>query len=114
MFGLFKKREKHIVEFTDGNWDEEVLQYQGVVLVDIWASWCGPCKLIGPIVEEIADEFAGRAKIGKLNSEYNQKSKELGIRSIPTLLFFKNGKLVNKIVEAQPKNNVIEKIEKYL
>ncbi len=112
MFGLFKKKEKYLIEFTDENWGAEVIQYEGVVLVDIWASWCGPCKLIGPIVEEIANEFVGKAKVGKLNTEYNQKSKELGIRSIPTLLFYKNGKLIDKIIGAQPKNVIIQKIVK--
>lgn len=114
MFNLFKNKEKKTVTFTDENWNTLITKSEGVVMADIWAPWCGPCKIIGPIVEELAEEYGGKAVIGKLNSDDNQKSRELGIRSIPTLLFFKNGKRVDQIVGAQPMNVIREKLDKLI
>jgi len=82
-------------------------------MVDIWAPWCGPCKLIGPIVDELADEYKGRIIIGKLNADYNSKQSEFKVSGIPTILFFKNGKVVDRIVGAKPKDQLISVIEKY-
>ncbi|MBT5078729.1 MAG: thioredoxin [Candidatus Marinimicrobia bacterium] len=113
MFGLFTTESK-TVHVTDATWNEEVENCDGVVLVDVWAPWCGPCKLLGPLIDEISNEYDGKAKICKLNSDENNKSQELGIRGIPTMLFFKNGKLVDKIVGAQPRNNITEKIDSLL
>ncbi|MFQ6609552.1 MAG: thioredoxin [Fidelibacterota bacterium] len=114
MFNIFKKKEKKSVLLTDDNWDSVITQSKGIVLVDVWAPWCGPCKIIGPIVEEIAEEYEGRVVVGKLNSDENQKSRQLGIRSIPTLLFFKNGKRVDQIIGAQPVNIIREKLDQLL
>ena len=101
--------------FTDNNFDEEVINSESPVLVDLWAEWCGPCRMIGPVIEEIANEYEGKIKVGKLNVDDNQKTAaKYGIRSIPTLLFFKGGELVDQIVGAQSKTKIAEVIEKIL
>jgi thioredoxin 1 len=103
------------VVLTDGNFDEEVLQAEIPVIVDFWAEWCGPCRMIGPIVEELAEEFEGKLKVGKVNVDQNQgTAAKYGIRSIPTLLLFKGGDLAEQIVGAQPKNKIVESINKIL
>lgn len=113
MFGLFTTENK-TVHVTDATWDEEVQNFKGVVLVDVWAPWCGPCKLLGPLIDEISNEYESRVKICKLNSDENNKSQQLGIKGIPTMLFYKDGRLMEKIVGAQPKNNITEKINSLL
>jgi len=114
MFNLFKKKEKKTIEITDANWKEVVEQSNGVVVVDIWAPWCGPCRLVGPILEELAEEYDGKLVIGKLNSDENMKSRQLGIRSIPTILFYKNGKRVDQVIGAQPMNVLRDKMDRLL
>jgi len=99
---------------TDGNWSEEIEQHQGLSLVDVWAPWCGPCRIIGPVVEEIAQEYAGRLKVGKLNADENTKAMQLGVSGIPTLLIFRNGQEIDRIVGAVPKPYLVEKINYHL
>ena len=102
------------VEITDANF-EEVIGTDQPVLVDFWAEWCGPCKMIAPVVEELAGDFEGKAIIGKLNVDENPHvSAKYGIRSIPTLLVIKNGEIVDKQVGAVPKNVLAGKIEAQL
>ncbi len=100
------------LEFTDQNFSTEVLQSDKPVLVDFWAVWCGPCKMIAPIVEELAGEYEGKAKVGKLDVDNNQESAiKYGVRSIPTVLIFKGGKVVDTIIGAVPKIHLKQKLE---
>lgn len=100
------------ITFTDDNFATEVLQSDKPVLVDFWAVWCGPCKMIAPFVEELAEEFEGKAKVGKLDVDNNQQSAiKYGVRSIPTVLVFKGGKVVDTIIGAVPKIQLKQKLE---
>ncbi len=100
------------VTVTDENFKEEVLSADVPVLVDFWAEWCGPCKMIAPAIQELASEFEGRVKVGKLDVDNNQQvAAQYGIRSIPSLLIFKNGDVVEQIVGAVPKNVIQSKLE---
>jgi thioredoxin 1 len=100
------------ITFTDNNFETEVLQSEIPVLVDFWAVWCGPCKTIAPIVEELAGEFESKAKVGKLDVDNNQESAiKYGVRSIPTVLIFKGGKVVDTIIGAVPKDKLKQKLE---
>lgn len=100
------------ITFTDENFAAEVLQSDKPVLVDFWAVWCGPCKMIAPFVEELAGELEGKAKIGKLDVDNNQESAiKYGVRSIPTVLIFKGGKVVDTIIGAVPKVQLKQKLE---
>ena len=102
------------ITLTDQTWDDEITASKGVSIVDIWAPWCGPCLVVGPIIEEIATEYAGRAKVGKLNVDENRKPAEFGITGIPTLMFFKDGELVDQIVGSVPKQTITDKLDYYL
>lgn len=100
---------------TDANFDEIVLKSDKPVLIDFWAEWCGPCRLVGPLVEEISQEFEGKAVIGKVDVDDNPGiTSRYGIRNIPTLLFIKNGEVVDKQVGAVPKNVLSTKLTSLL
>ena len=106
---------KNVIEGTDFNFDQEVLKSETPVLVDFWAPWCGPCRAIAPIVEELASEYEGKLKVVKLNTDENQDvAIKYGIRSIPTLGIFKDGKVVDAVIGAVPKNHLVGKIKPYL
>ena len=103
------------VEITDSNFQETVLNSDKPVLVDFWAVWCGPCRMLGPIIEEVAADFEGKAVVGKVDVDNNQQvSVDYGIRNIPTVLIFKNGEVVDKIVGVQPKEVIAEKLSAHL
>lgn len=100
------------VEITKDNFEEVVLKNDLPVLVDFWATWCGPCKMIGPIVEELSEELAGKAVFGKLNVDNQPElAMQFQVMSIPTLLLFKNGEIVNKKVGFMPKEKLVEMLE---
>jgi len=104
-----------INEFSDQNFDAEVLKADLPTLVDFWAPWCGPCRMVGPIVEELAKQYAGKIKVGKLNVDNNANTAaQYGVRSIPTLILFKAGKVASQTVGAQPKTELVKFIEKVL
>src|SRR5258705_13419106 len=100
------------LELTDSNFQEKVISSDKLTIVDFWAEWCGPCRAIGPIIEDLSKEYDGKVNVGKVNVDNNpQVSMNYGITSIPAILFFKNGEVVDKIVGAQPKGNFIKRIE---
>lgn len=102
-----------VVTLQDGTWDAEVLKSDKPVLVDFWATWCGPCKAIAPVVDEIAKDFKGRVKVGKLDVDHNQEvAGKYGIRSIPTLLVFKGGRVVDTIIGQVPKSKLTDALSK--
>ncbi len=103
------------LEFTDANFEELVLQSDKPVLVDFWAEWCGPCRMVGPIVQEIGQDYEGQVVVGKLDVDSNPGvSAKFGIRNIPTILFFKDGQVVDKQVGAVPKQILVNKLEAFL
>ncbi len=102
-------------EFTDTNFQDVALEGDKLSVVDFWAEWCGPCRLVTPIIEDLAKEYDGKANIGKLNVDHNQEvSMKYGVRSIPTILFIKNGEVVDKHVGATTKAALTEKIEAHI
>lgn len=103
------------LEITDSNFEELVLKSDKPVLVDFWAEWCGPCRMVGPVVEELSNEYAGKAVVGKVNVDNNAAiSAKYGIRNIPTLLFFKNGEVVEKHVGVAAKNVLADKLNAHM
>jgi thioredoxin 1 len=103
------------LEFTDSNFETEVLASEKLTVVDFWAEWCGPCRAIGPVIEELSKEYEGRVQVGKVNVDVNPSiSTNYGITSIPAILFLKNGEVVDKLVGAQPKANFVKKIEQHM
>ena len=104
-----------LTTITDDNFQDEVLNSDLPVLIDFWAIWCGPCKMVAPIVEQLSSEYDGKAKIGKLDVDSNQQTSiKYGVRSIPTLLIFKGGELVETIIGAVPKAKIVEKLESFI
>ena len=104
-----------VVEVTDRSFGEEVLSSAGAVLVDCWAPWCGPCRMVAPVLEQLATEYAGRLKVAKLNVDDNpMTASRYGIQSIPTMLLFKNGNQVTKLVGALPKAEIERQLRSYL
>ncbi|MFL2677615.1 MAG: thioredoxin [Dehalococcoidia bacterium] len=105
----------NVIEFNDSNFDSEVVKSDKPVLVDFWAEWCGPCKMIAPSVEKISEEYSDKLKVGKLDVDSNPNiSSTFGIRSIPTLLIFKNGAPVDQIVGAVSKEVIASKVDNHI
>ena len=103
------------VEITDANFQETVMNSDKPVLLDFWAEWCGPCRMLGPLVDEIHTEYDGKAVVGKVNVDENPEvAGKYGIRSIPTVLFIKNGEIVDKSVGAVPKATLTEKLDAHM
>jgi thioredoxin 1 len=105
-----------ILEVNDDNFTQEVEENEGLSMVDFWATWCGPCRIVAPVVEELADEYHGKGlKVGKLDVDSSPSvSARYGIRSIPSILFFKNGEVVDKVIGAVPRQHLEEKIKQHL
>ena len=103
------------LEFTDSNFKTDVLGSDKLTIVDFWAEWCGPCRAIGPVIEELSKEYAGKVNIGKVNVDHNpETSIQYGITSIPAILFIKGGQVVDKLVGAHPKANFVKKIQQHV
>lgn len=103
------------MEFTDQNFDQEVLQSEGIVLVYFWASWCGPCQMMGPVIDELAEEFGNKAKIGKCGVEKNEETAiKYDVMSIPVIKIFKDGKIIKEFAGAQNKEIIKEAVEAFL
>jgi thioredoxin 1 len=104
-----------LLKVTDENFDAEIVNSDIPAMVDFWAAWCGPCKMVGPIVEELADEYKGKIKVAKMDVDQNRATPgKFGIRNIPTLIFFKGGEVIHTIVGAQPKNLIEDELKKLL
>jgi thioredoxin 1 len=103
------------IEINADNFEEVVMNTDQPVMVDFWAEWCGPCRMIGPVVDKIADAYKGRAVVGKVNVDTNQEiSQKFGVRSIPTIVFIKNGEVVDKSVGVAPESVLMEKLDKLM
>jgi thioredoxin 1 len=104
-----------ILTLNDDNFDEQLAKLHGPILVDFWASWCGPCKTVEPVLEELADEMSGQAHVAKINVDDNGNLvNRFGIRSIPTLMVFREGKVVDQMIGANPKQQIRRMVDKYL
>ena len=104
-----------VFEVTSSNWDNEVLKAQGLVMIDFWAAWCGPCRMISPTVEELAKEYGGKIKVMKLNTDENPEiASRYKIMGIPTVIFFKDGNMLDQIVGVVPKQQLKAKIDSFL
>jgi len=105
---------KAVQTLTDNNWENIVNSHSGLVIVDVWAPWCGPCRIIGPIIDELSSEYEGKATFGKLNADENNKQNEFRVTGIPTILFLLDGIEVDRVVGAVPKNILVNKIIEHL
>ncbi|HEX7049774.1 MAG TPA: thioredoxin [Longimicrobiales bacterium] len=104
-----------VLTATDSNFEESIERAEGLALVDFWAAWCGPCRMVAPIIEQLADEYEGRVRVAKLDVDANQQTAmRFGVRSIPSILFFKDGKHVDTVVGAVPKPHLERKIQEHL
>ena len=105
----------NVFEFTDASFENDVINSQEPVLIDFWAVWCGPCRMVAPIMEELANDYAGKVKVGKMDVDHNpQVAMQYGIRSIPSILLFKNGELVDTVVGAVPKQTLAKMLDKHV
>ncbi len=112
---MSKVNETFTLQVTDSTFEQEVINGSGSVLVDFWADWCNPCHMIAPVLEELADEYQGQLKVGKVNVDENPETPaRFGIRGIPTLLLFKDGELKEKVVGVQPKSQLVSLIDQYV
>ena len=104
-----------LLEVTDESFENEIINSDLPALVDFWAAWCGPCRMVGPVVEELAKEYEGKIKFAKMDVDQNRQTPtKFGIRSIPTLIFFKGGEVAQTIIGAQPKSNIDEELKKLI
>ena len=104
----------NIIAVNDANFEDEVEKHDGLAIVDFWATWCGPCRMIAPILEQLSSEYEGRVKVTKLDVDANIKTgSRFNVRSIPTLLFFKDGKVVDQIIGAVPKGHIETKLQQH-
>lgn len=104
-----------LIHLTDDNFEAEVLKSKGIMLIDFWAVWCGPCKIVGPVVAQIAAEMYGQIRVGKMDVDQNPKyPQEYGIMSIPTLMIFKDGTMVDMFVGARPKEDIMARLSKVM
>lgn len=105
----------HPVAVSDTDFSEEIEGHDGLAVVDFWATWCGPCQIVAPVIEQIAEEYEGRVKVAKLDVDGNQMTAmKYNVRSIPSVLFFKNGEHVDTVVGAVPKTYLVDKLEQHL
>ena len=112
---VIENSKDHPVEFTDDNFKSKVLSSDKLSVVDFWASWCGPCRAIGPVIEDLSKDYKGKVNIGKVNVDENPNvTSSYGITSIPTILFIKNGKVVDKIIGVYPKSYLVKKIKQHM
>jgi thioredoxin 1 len=108
-------KDEFLAQFTDANFEQEVLKSEKPVLVDFWAPWCGPCRAVGPVVEELAEAYKGRVKVGKINIDDNPKTATAyGVMSIPTLILFNKGAIMDKLIGLSPKERLEGLIKKAL
>jgi thioredoxin 1 len=105
----------NVIAVNDGNFEQEVEKHDGLAIVDFWATWCGPCKMIAPILDQLATDYQGKVKVTKLDVDANIKTgSRFNVRSIPTLLFFKGGKVVDQIIGAVPRTHIEKKLQQHM